>query len=163
MGFQSTINLAMGFGVVGEIYLDGPTRAQPGIVKGATPALIVVGSAYTIDTADGQFTPGGTGVFGGIMINPKTLSSNGTAAGGALAPTITVPVGSVAEFVTSTPGVIVALANAATIGQGVFFTNATGALSAGTAGGGQTQIAGAQVVRYSNVAAGLAVISLTGA
>jgi hypothetical protein len=160
MPFQSTVNIEQGFGVVGEIILDGPLRAQPGVLKG-TAADIVVGRAFTIDTADGKFQPGGTGIFGGILSNPKAMASFGTSANGPLAPTLTVPAGEVGEFVTM-GYLVVALANAATIGQGVFFTNATGALSAGTAAGGQTQIANAQVVRVSNAATGLAIISLTG-
>jgi hypothetical protein len=157
--FQSAVALNQGFGVVGEIIFQGPLRAQPGVVKG-TAANIVVGRAFTIDTADGQFSPGGTGVYGGILANPKAYASLGTLAGGPLAPTLVVPAGTACEFVTMGIMVVV-LANAATIGDGVFFTNTTGVLSAGTAGAGQTQIAGAEVVRYSNAAPGLAVISLT--
>lgn len=159
MGFQASVALNQGFGVVGEVVFEGPLRATPGVLKG-TAANIVVGRAFTIDTADGQYSPGGTGVYGGILAQPKALQSIGTSAGGPLAPTLTVPAGTVGEFVTMGE-ICVALDNAATIGDGVFFTNATGVLSAGTASTGQTQIAGAKVVRYSNVAAGLAVISLT--
>lgn len=158
---QSTVALNQGFGVVGEVVFEGPLRAQPGILKG-TAANIIVGRAFTIDSADGQFQPGGTGVFGGILSDPKALQSVGTLAGGPLAPTLTVPAGTVGQFVTMGE-IVVALDNAAAIGDGVFFTNATGVLSAGTASTGQTQIAGAQVKRYANAAAGLAVVSLTGA
>lgn len=162
MGFQSNVYLNQGFGVVGEIVFEGPLRATAGVIKGADPTLNVVGRAFTIDVADGAYTAGGTGVFGGILSNPKALSTSGTAAGGALAPTLTVPNGTVGEFVTMGE-IVVALSNAANIGDGVYFTNATGALSAGTASTGQTQIANAKVVRFSNAAAGLAVVSLTGA
>lgn len=161
MTLQSTVALAQGFGVPGMLMLEGAVRAKPGVTKG-TAANIVVGRAFTIDTADGQFAPGGTGVFGGILSNPKALQSVGTSAGGPLAPTLTVPAGTVGEFVTSTPGIAVSLINAATVGDGVYFVNADGTLGAGNAGAGQTQIVGAKVERYSNVAAGLALISLTG-
>lgn len=160
MGFPSTISSSLAFGVPGEILLDGPLRAQPGVLKG-TAANIVVGRAFTIDTSDGQFSPGGTGIFGGILANPKEYVSFGAAAG-ATAPTMTLAVGTVGDFVTSTPGICLALTTACTIGQGVYFINADGTLGAGTAGAGQTQIAGAQIVRYSNAAAGLAMVSLTG-
>lgn len=164
MTLQSTVALNQGFGLVGEIAFEGPTRAKPGVIKvgAATAADIVVGRAFTIDTADGAYSPGGTGVFGGILANPKGLASYGSAAGGPLAPTLVVPAGEVGEFLTMGE-IIVALGNGALIGAPVYFTNATGALSAGTAGAGQTQIANAQVVRYSNVTAGLVVVSLTGA
>lgn len=158
---QSAVALNQGFGVVGEVVFEGPLRAQPGILKG-TAANIIVGRAFTIDAADGQFQPGGTGVFGGILSDPKSLQSVGTLAGGPLAPTLTVPAGTVGQFVTMGE-IVVYLDNAAAIGDGVFFTNATGVLSAGTASTGQTQIANAQVKRYANAAAGLAVVSLTGA
>jgi len=132
MGFQSTINVAQGFGVVGEIVFDGPTRAQPGVLKVGTStaggADIVVGRAFTIDAADGQFQPGGAGTFGGILANPKALSSIGTSSGGPLAPTLTVPAGEVGEFVTMGE-ILVALAAAAAIGDGVMFANVTGILS----------------------------------
>lgn len=161
MTLQSTVALNQGFGVVGELALEGAVRVTPGVVKG-TAANIVVGRAFTIDTSDGQYSPGGTGVYGGILANPKALQSLGTSANGPLAPTLTVPVGTVCGFVNSTPGIIVALTNAATIGDGVYFVNADGTLAAGTASTGQTQIVGAKVVRYTNAAAGLALISLIG-
>lgn len=160
--FQSTIARELGIGVIGEYFLDGATRAQPGVLKG-TAANLVVGRWFTIDPADGTFVPGGAaGVPGGILANPKTYASPGTVAGGALAPTLTLLAGTVGEFVTSTPGIIVALANAAPVGSGVFYDDVTGALSAGVAGAGQTQIERAMVVRYANLAAGLAVVSLIG-
>ena len=159
MGFQSSVALNQGFGVVGESVFAGPRRAVPGVVKGAA-ANIVVGRAFTIDTADGLFQPGGTGVYGGILCNPKALQSIGTSAGGPLAPTLTVPAGTVCEFATMDE-LCVALVGAANIGDGVYFVQADGTLGAGNAGAGQTQIPGARVERFANAAAGLAVISLT--
>jgi hypothetical protein len=58
--------------------------------------------------------------------------------------------------------IVVQLNGAATIGDGVYFVQADGTLGAGNASAGQTQIPGARVERYTNAAAGLAVISLTG-
>lgn len=159
---QSTVNMNQGFGVVGEVVFEGPLRAQPGTIKGSTAANIVIGRAFTIDAADGKFQPGGTGAFGGILANPKSLESIGTSADGPLAPTLVVPAGTEGSFVTMGE-ILVNLTNAAAIGAGVYFVQADGTLGAGTAGAGQTQIANAQVKRYANAAAGLAVISLTGA
>lgn len=127
--FQSAVALNQGFGVVGEIAFEGPLRATPGVIKGADPTLNIVGRAFTIDTADGQYTAGGTGVFGGILANPKTMSSLGTSAGGALAPTLTVPNGTIGEFVTMGE-IVIAAANAAKIGDKVMFAQATGIVSA---------------------------------
>lgn len=133
MTLQSSVALNQGFGVVGEIVFEGPTRAQPGVTKVGTStaggADLVVGRAFTIDASDGQFQPGGTGVFGGILANPKGLASVGTSAGGPLAPTLTVPAGTIGEFLTMGE-ILVSLANAAPIGSGVTFANATGILSA---------------------------------
>ena len=130
MTLQSTVALNQGFGVIGEIVFEGPTRAQPGVTKvgSASAADIVVGRAFTIDAADGLFQPGGTGVFGGILSNPKGLESVGTAAGGPLAPTLTVPAGTVGEFTTMAE-LLVTLPAAAAIGDKVQFATATGILS----------------------------------
>jgi hypothetical protein len=128
MGFQSTVNLAQGFGVAGEIIFDGPRRAVPGVVKG-TAANIVVGRAFTIDSSDGQYSPGGTGVYGGILSDPKALQSLGTSAGGPLAPTLVVPAGTVCEFLTMGE-VVIDAANAVAIGDKAMFAQATGIVSA---------------------------------
>ncbi len=162
MGFQSTIAALLGAGVPGELAFEGPLRAKPGVVKG-TAANIVVGRWFTIDPADGAYAPGTTGGAGGggLLVNPKVYASVGTAANGPLAPTMTLPANTVGEFATMGE-FWVSLSNAAALGAGVYFDNTTGALSAGTAGAGQTQIADAVVVRYANAAAGLAVVSFTG-
>lgn len=160
MGFQSTIALKQGFGMVGESAYDGPKRYQPGVVKG-TAANIVVGRFFTVDSADGLFQPGGTGALGGILGNPKALASIGTTAGGPLAPTTTVPAGTACEFATMDE-IIVQMTNACAVGDSVYFVQADGTIGAGTAGAGQTQIPNARVERFANAAAGLAVISLTG-
>lgn len=128
MGFQSSVALNQGFGVVGELIFEGPLRATPGILKG-TAANIVVGRAFTIDPADGQYTPGGAFNFGGILANPKALQSIGTTANGPLAPTLTVPAGTIGEFANM--GImVVALLNAAGIGDKVTYATADGQLSA---------------------------------
>lgn len=129
MTFQSSVALAQGFGVAGELIFEGPLRATPGVIKGADPTLNVVGRAFTIDPADGQYVAGGTGVYGGILSNPKALSSVGTSAGGPLAPTLTVPNGTLGEFATM--GIIVvAAANAVALKDKAMFAQATGIISA---------------------------------
>jgi hypothetical protein len=127
MPFQTSVAFDQGFGVVGEIVFDGPRRATPGIVKG-TAANIVVGRAFTIDAADGQYSPGGTGAFGGILSNPKGYSSFGTAAGGSLAPTLTLLAGTVGEFVTMGE-ILVADSTSANIGDKVMFSQSTGEIT----------------------------------
>lgn len=128
MGFQSTIALAQGFGMVGEIIFEGPTRAKPGVLKG-TAANIVVGSWFTRDASDGQYAPGGTGLDGGLLSNPKALQSIGTAAGGPLAPTLVVPAGTIGELLEMGQ-VCVALGNACKPGDLVQYATADGTLKA---------------------------------
>ena len=128
MSFQASVALNQGFGVVGEVVFEGPLRATPGVLKG-TAANIVVGRAFTIDSADGQYSPGGVGVYGGILSNPKALSSIGTSAGGPLAPTLTVPAGTIGEFATMGE-IIVSAANAVALGDKAMFAQATGVVSA---------------------------------
>jgi len=238
MSFQSAVAFNQGFGVVGEIVFEGPLRAVPATIKHDTAANIVVGRWFTIDASDGTYRPGGTGLIGGVLANPKGYASIGTQAGGPLAPTLIVPTGTIGEFVAmgeivvalgagvaqgdlatydTTTGVIGSIAPTATytgviavttgiltvsaasagarlvVGSPVIGTGVPGgtvitALGTGTGGNGtyQTNIATAvasfadgvapnnapagsaiiptgKFVRYANAAAGLAVLSLTGA
>lgn len=128
MGFQTTVALAQGFGMVGEIILEGPTRAKPGVLKG-TAADIVVGRYFTRDASDGQYAPGGTDQDGGILSNPKAYASIGTSAGGPLAPTLVVPAGTVGELLEM-GGVVAALGNACKPGDLVQFKVSDGTLKA---------------------------------
>ena len=164
MAFQSSVALNQGFVVGGDIVFEGSTRATPGVVKvgsgGAAATDIVVGRAFTIDAADGQYYPGGTGVFGGILANSNAYASFGTSAGGSLAPTLVLPAGEVGEFLEMGE-ILVQLTNAAAIGAAVKFNNTTGVLSSGAPDAGETAVPNAKVVRYANAAAGIAVVRLT--
>jgi hypothetical protein len=129
MTFQSSVSLEQGFGVVGELFLDGPLRAQPGIIDsaGTTPAFNRVGRAFTqVAAADGHCTVGGMGVFYGILANPKVYPSLGSSSG-TLAPTLDLPQYAQGEFVTMGE-MIVALGAAANIGDAVDYVAATGVL-----------------------------------
>jgi len=158
MGFQSTVALNQGFGVIGELAFDGPQRATPGVIKG-TAANLVVGRAFTIDPADGQYQPGvlGAANFGGILSNPKGLASVGAIGGSPLSPTLTVPAGTVGEFLNMGQ-VIVALLNAANIGDKVTYATADGQLSALPAQVSATGSIATTVLTVSAVAAGSAPI-----
>lgn len=172
MVFQSTVYPNQGFGVVGEIFLDGPTRAQPAVLDSASAAYNVFGRAFTIKDGAAAATPpgspmvveaGGTGVFAGIMACPKDASSNGTSNDGPLAPTLTVPNDTIQQFLNFGQ-IVVALAAAANIGDWVYYHNTTGVLAttAPDAGapGSHTRIYGAEVDRYNVGGSGLAVITL---
>jgi hypothetical protein len=176
MTLQSTVFPNIGFGVVGELFLEGPLRAQPARLNSADPTLNVVGRAFTIaaggdatgsyntiaDPAALQVQAGGTTVIAGILANPKLYALLGTAAGGSLAPSLTLPNNTMVELVQESAGLIVSLPAAAAIGDWVYYTNATGALVTTAPGaaapGASTRLPNGRVTRYGIAAAGLAVI-----
>lgn len=159
MAFQSGVLKTQGFGVVGELFSNSPVRCKSWTLTSAS-VVQTVGNAFTV-TSEGIAACGGTGVFAGILVNPKHYASSGTTAGGTLAATLVLPNEAQGELLTMGE-IVVSLATAAAIGDGIFYTNATGVLSAGTASTGQTQIAGAKVTRYTLAGAGLATIELLG-
>lgn len=125
MGFQSTVSLKQGFGVVGELMLDGPVRAAPCTLESADAAYNVVGRAFTVKS-EGVAAAGGTGEFAGILVNPKHYASYGTAAG-TLAPTLTLANNALGECLNMGE-IIVALPGAAAIGDKVTYNTTTGVL-----------------------------------
>lgn len=174
--FQTAITGNIAFGVVGELFLDGPLRAQPGRLTGATPANNVIGRAFTIaDDATASFetsddpqpldvVAGGTGIFAGILANPKVYVSGGTAADGTLAASMTLPNNTMVELVQECAGLIVALPAAFAIGDWIWFNTTTGILQAtapnASAPAGTARVPNGRVTRYESAAAGLAVIEL---
>lgn len=129
MTLQSAVNIDIGAGVVGEMAFDGPVRAQTGIIDSVntTPAFNRVGRAFThVAGADGRMTVGGSGVFAGILANPKVYPGYGDSTG-PLAPTIDLPQYAQAEFVTMGEYYI-ALGAAAAIGDLIDYVTATGVL-----------------------------------
>lgn len=168
MGFQSTVNLNQAFGVVGEIYHDGPVRAQPGLISSGDATQNVVGRVFTTsaggDAALGgnvaTFGAGGSGAIQAVLIAPKNYASRGTTAGGTLAPTLTLANNEIGEFLTM-GSIVVALPAAANIGDAVKYNTTTGVIGVGAPGGGEAALTNAKVTRWSNAAAGLAVITLT--
>lgn len=175
MSFQSSVAANIAFGVVGEIYLDGPMRAQPAKLDSADAANNVVGRAFTIaDDGTASFetgadpkpitvAAGGTGVFAGILANPKNYVLAGTSAGGTLAPSMTLPDQTIVELIQECAGLIVALPAAAAVGDWVYWTNATGILTTTAPGAAapaaSTRLPGGRVERFESAAAGLGVIS----
>lgn len=178
MAFQSTVAGQQGFGVVGELAVEGPLASQPARITSGDAANNVVGRAFTVTsggtgswTASGDAVnpapliaaAGGTNPFAGILANPKVYPGVGTVAGGTLAPTLTLPNGTMVELIQSHPGVIVTLAAAANVGDSVFFANATGILATtapGAAAPANHQGPIGRVERYTEAGAGLAVISV---
>ncbi len=131
MTLQTTVANGMGFGVVGEEFLAGPRRAQPGIIDsdGVTNGPNYVGYGYTqVTGADGHCALGaaGGGVFFGWAANPKVYPEYGTT-GNSLAPSLALRQYTEAEFVYDSTGFNILLPAAANIGDLVYFDNVTGA------------------------------------
>ena len=135
MAFPSTVVSDIRSGVVGEISFDAPYTGVSAVVNTTDAANNVFGRAFTYaDESIETIKAGGAGLFAGILVNPKAFA-------------VTTVDG------TSECYVLLTVGTAVTIGDGVFFVNATGALGAGTAAAGQTQIAGASVFRHNPSAA----------
>lgn len=160
MAFPSSVISDLVSGIHGEIAFDAPYTGITAILDTTTEANNVFGRAFTYKTESVESVQaGGTGLFAGIMVNPKAHAINTLSA-----TTDSVSNGRVSEFaVQAEVYVLLSVGTAVTIGDPVFFVNADGTLGAGTAGAGQTQITGATVVRHNPSAANapsLAVIRL---
>lgn len=177
MGFQTAINPNIGFGVVGELFLEGPLRAQPAILSTAAPANNVVGRAfYILDDATGSYETtadpqplevgagnvSGSQVFAGILANPKVYANFGVT-GDTLGANLTLPNNTMVELVQESAGIIIAVPAAVAIGDWVYSTNATGVLTTTAPGAAapanSTRIPGGVITRYESAAAGLAVMA----
>lgn len=163
---QSTVAIKQAFGFVGELYLDGPHRAQPGVIDstGITNPNRV-GRVFTATVGvDGHCGVGGAGVFFGILANPKVYPLFGTLAGGALGPSLDLPQYAPGEFVYDTTGIIVGLGAAASVGDPAFYDLTTGVISTqvklgNAAGTGQAAIA-SNVMTVSALPAGQPLIGV---
>lgn len=127
-------------GIPGEQAFDGPVRALSALLDTTTEANNVFGRAFTYkDEAVESVQAGGTGLFAGLMINPKIYlleveyAYNGTQA----------------EFVFMGEWYVQLSTTGGTIGDPIYFVNATGVLGHGTAAEGQTQIEGAFISRHN--------------
>ena len=127
--FQSTVNVTLSFGVVGELIVDGPQRAESLTLdtNGGT-----IGYGFTKSNSTNVATMGGTiangVVFAGILANPKTYASFGAVSGNPIDPNLFLPANSQGEFLTMGT-IVVASGSAGNIGDLVQFNNTTGAIS----------------------------------
>jgi hypothetical protein len=153
--FQSTVPVTLGFGVIGEMILKTPHRANPGTLDSTGGTI---GNFFTKTNQTGIYTQGGTiaagVVAGGFLVNPKVYASVG-ATSGTLDPTLTLPGNSQGEFLVE-GDIVVAVTGAANIGDQVQYNESTGVLSAVAPGGsattGNALIPGAVVTAYSSAA-----------
>lgn len=166
MTFQSTVQLDQADIQVGELAFGGPFRAEPKRLASTDPANNVIGRAFSQSaTVDDEVTAdlGSEGIFAGILVNPKEHTLRGTAAGGTLAPSITLP--NETEVSMLREGTIpVELTTAADIGDILFFDHGTGEIQAAAPGtatpAGTTPIPNGEVVRMSIAAPGKAYIHI---
>jgi hypothetical protein len=168
MTFQTTVRVNQADGLPGELYNNSPIRSNQLILDSSSnpSAVNTVGYAFTrIDGEDDKAAIGnlGAGEFAGILFNPKTLESNGTATA-ALDPTLEVPNFDQAEFLTMGEiRVILESVGTGKIGEEIRYDSTTGALSANdTPASGYTQLVGAKISRFNVTGTDvLAVIKLT--
>lgn len=133
MAFQTTSNFFPAIGTPGELATITPDpRVQSRICYSATVAQ-TFGFVFTESTAgdvqlDNTVVVGGTGVFAGILVQPKSAASFGTTAGGPLAPTLNLPDYAAGSLLTF-GSVFVALPNASSLGDLVTYNTSTGAIA----------------------------------
>ena len=164
--FQSTVNINLGFGVPGELIVDGPQRVDS-LTLDSTGGYI--GTAFTksnttnIASQGGAITAGST-LFAGILVNPKAYASYGAVGGAPLDPTLFLGPNTQGEFLTMGT-IVVTLVGAANIGDLVQYEEATGILSAiepGTSpASGFALVPNAVVWNFPQSATGLAAIRIT--
>lgn len=174
MSFQSTVNVALNIGVIGDILVDEPSRSQPVTLDNSGGTI---GNFFTKSNTTGIATQGGTitngsVVLGGIAVNPKIEPLFGSSATNPLAPSLTLQPNS--QVVLMTMGsCIVSITNTFNIGDLLSYNTTTGAITSyapgGSAPGGSAAIPNAVVygipsqggVVGSGAANGLAIVRLT--
>ena len=128
MSFQTSVRYDWGLGVPGELIYDGPSRAQAGFIQSASAAYNIIGAtAFTQPAAGGAVKAGGTGIFFGILANPKTAISFGNSSDGPLGTTLTLPNNVEGSFVQM-GYLLVSVPAACSIGDQLYFDQTTGAL-----------------------------------
>ena len=164
--FQSTVNVNLGFGIPGELIVDGPQRVDSLTLdsNGGTIGLAFTKSNTTnVATQGGTITSGST-VFAGILVNPKAYASYGAVGGAPLDPTLFLGPNTQGEFLTMGT-IVVTLVGAANIGDIIQYNTTTGVLSAvapgSSASSGNALIPNAVVWNYPISATGLTAIRIT--
>lgn len=161
MGFQSTVNTELGFGLPGELFDNTPRRSAPWELYTAShPEYNVPGRAFTATTADpadgsasGVAVAGGTGVFVGLLANPKVSAGYGDSTG-TLAPSTALPNYSIGELVTM-GHIIVAVPAACSLGDQLQYNTTTGVLGTVNPKGSVTYSQSTTTVTVTAVATGM--------
>jgi len=151
MAIQTTVNKELAFGIIGEVQDTTPSVIDTYICDSVSNT---VGYAFT-STEEGKAIVGGAGVFVGILVNPKAYVNYNAD----LSANVLVKTGAIGEFMTKGRALL-DVGGAGSVGDGIYFVDATGALGVGTATTGQTQIVGAEIVKYDAGANGLALVQI---
>ena len=137
MGFQTTVNVSNTLGFIGDIAFDGPIRAGSyNLYSAGVPN--VIGNAFTVTAGinpepsgnsgnAGTAQVGGSGVFAGILINPKEYPLRGTT-GNTLGASIVLPDYAIGDLLTMGE-VFVNLPGGAHVGDLVTYDPLTGNLN----------------------------------
>lgn len=158
---QSTVNIELGFGVVGSLFDNSPKRSAPWALYTAShPEYNVVGRAFTASSAnpaDGSAPAtaqaGGTGMFVGLLANPKVYPLYGDTTG-TLAASLALPNYSIGELVTM-GHMIVAVPGACSLGDQLTYATANGTLGTVTPSGSITYSQSTTTVTVSAVTSGM--------
>lgn len=144
--FQQSVEPSLAFGILGEVFLDGPVRANPWTLT-SDPQVNKIANAFTVKS-EGVAKVGGAGVFAGILVNPKEYALYGTT-GDPLAASLVLPDNAIGQLLDMGQ-IIVDLGAAANIGDLVDYNTTTGDLAPRL---GTQPSTGAQRVAFaSNVA-----------
>jgi len=152
MTFQASVNYDFGFGIPGEIVRAGPQRAKIGMINSASALNNVFGRAFTRNVGTNTVGAGGTGVYYGILANPKEHASGGLA-GAPLSPNFALNNLTQAAFAEMSL-ICVALVGTAKQGDTVNFNQADGTLSALTSLATFTASQAAGVLTVSAISGG---------
>lgn len=153
MAFQVTVSSDIRSGIVGEIAFDGPTRAIAALLdSGDGAANNVIGRVFTYaDKAIETVKAGGAAAdFAGIMVMPKTHALYGTAAGGSLADSSTIPDGKSAEFLQMGEVYVSVATTGAVVGDPLKYNTTTGIIDHGAPTAGEAAIPNAVVSRHNS-------------
>ena len=164
--FQSGVNISLGFGIPGELIVDGPQRVDVLTLDGdgGTIALAFTKSNTTNIATQGGAIVDGTNVFAGILVNPKVYASFGAPGGSPLDPTMFLQADSQGEFLTMGT-IVVTLVDGGNIGDWVYYNDTTGALYATAPNAvptvGYTRVPNAVIWNYPTTSTGLTAIRIT--
>lgn len=162
MPFQSTVNTYNALGIPGDIAFASPMKVQPYNLNSSAQAQ-TIGFAFTVvnggdpDAVNaapnaGLARVGGTGVFAGILLNPKVYASTGVT-GNPLGSSLNLPDNSVGQLMTE-GFVNVALGNTAKVGDLVLYDTTTGAITSVPPSSSFTGVVATNTLTVSSYVAG---------